>query len=253
MGGYIIWSSSTRCALPSPSQQRPGRCLLARPRVFPLCAPWSGRCYLPSLGAAAGFQALVFFFFIPSLLSRHVLFSRPPSPPPLQRPVAMSSSLDRPPSIGTDDSDAGSSAGEARLRSSSSRSPPLAGTTPAWAAATAAADAAEMARLASELASLRDGEAAAAAALSASAARERRAAAAVAAQQVRVRGRGRGGRGMWGGVGRMPVGARGVPRRLRVGALAVAGASTHPVGIFYAGTPSGSDSVAALGLGTVCC
>ncbi|GAB0490597.1 hypothetical protein MMPV_001834 [Pyropia vietnamensis] len=95
----------------------------------------------------------------------------------------MSSSSDHPPSTGTDDSDGDSFMGDVRPSRSSSGSPPPAAPRPGLAAAAASADAAEMARLASELASLRDGEAAAAAALSASAARERRAAAAVAAQQ----------------------------------------------------------------------
>jgi len=75
-----------------------------------------------------------------------------------------------PTSSGEDDSDSGASIADAHAP-------------PAW--ATTAADATELHRLTAELASLRDGEAAAAAALSASAARERRAATAVAAQQVR--------------------------------------------------------------------
>lgn len=100
-----------------------------------------------------------------------------------------------------------------------------------------------MTRLASELASLRDGEAAAAAALSASAARERRAAAAVAAQQVRALGRWRGEVG-WGGGSRDAGGCLRVPGRMMIDLPAVAGASNHFVGIFDNGTPSGGDAVA---------
>jgi len=90
------------------------------------------------------------------------------SPP--ARAAAMAPSAVPPTSSGEDDSDSGASIADAHAP-------------PAW--ATTAADATELHRLTAELASLRDGEAAAAAALSASAARERRAATAVAAQQVR--------------------------------------------------------------------